>query len=245
MLEDRMTFFSTNSLAALRYNISDVSPQDLGFQGGNGNPFISPGMPSLGLPYDLNRSSLTAGLNEDLLYRGDLRQELDWPFSVGKVRVVPYVIGHYTEYSDSVDGSALARLHMGGGLRANTAFWKVDDTVQSELFDLHRLRHVVEPSVNVYSSVQSEDRSDIFIYDEPVDAITDISAVQWALNQRWQTKRGGPGNWRSVDFFTFNAAWNYFFSQPPDVELNPTNFRGLYFVSLPEASVARNSLNLD
>ncbi|MGE5607861.1 MAG: hypothetical protein ACM359_01285 [Bacillota bacterium] len=246
VLEDRMTFFSANTLAGLRYNLSNYSLEELGFRT-FGPPLnsTSPGMPSLGLPYDLNTPSLSSGLTEDVIYRGDFRQELDWPFNVGKFRVVPYVIGRYTEYSEAVDGSALGRLYMGGGVRANTAFWKVDDTVQSDLFDLHRLRHVIEPQLNLYSAVQSEDRTSVFIYDEPVDAITDISAMQWALNQRWQTKRGGPGNWRSVDFFTFNVAWNYFFSQPPDVELNPTNFRGIYYASVPEASIARNSVNMD
>ena len=72
---------------------------------------------------------------------------------------------------------------------------------------------------------------------EPIDAINDISAAQIALRQRWQTKRGGPGRWRSVDFFTFNVEGNFFANQPDDDELAPTRFRGLFFDSLPEASI--------
>src|SRR2546430_245842 len=83
----------------------------------------------------------------------------------------------------------------------SSAFRKVDDTAHSDLFDIHRLRHVIEPKLNLFAGVENKDRNDVFIYDEPIDQIWDISAVQLALRQRWQTKRGGPGNWRSVDFF--------------------------------------------
>ena len=236
--DDTLTFFSTNTVAAMRFRTSSADlVEDLGFRS-------SPGLPSIGDPYHWATHPSDA-MNDDVAYRADFRQEIDWPFNVGKFRAVPYVIGRYTDYTESLDGGSIDRLYMGGGLRMTTAFWKVDDTVQSEIFDLHRLRHVVEPELNVYGSVQSNGRQDLLIYEEPVDAISDIAAAQVALHQRWQTKRGGPGNWRSVDVFTLNMAWNYFFNQPPDHELNPADFRGLYFVSMPEASIPRNSMNMD
>jgi len=64
--------------------------------------------------------------------------------------------------------------------------------------------------VNVFTSAQTLSRDHFFQYDEPIDEINDISAVQIALHQRWQTKRGGPGRWRSVDFFTLNVEANFF-----------------------------------
>jgi hypothetical protein len=66
-----------------------------------------------------------------------------------------------------------------------------------------------------------------------------------ALHQRWQTKRGGAARFRGVDFFTLNVEGNFFFNQPSDTILTPTGFRGLYFTSLPETSVPRNSINAD
>src|SRR5258705_9687676 len=126
-----------------------------------------------------------------------------------------------------------------------TAFWKVDDTVQSQLFDLQRLRHVIEPVVNFYAGAQSQDREDIFIYDEPIDAVAGITVAQIGINQRWQTKRGGPGRWRSVDVFALNTEANFFINQPPDRELDPDDFRRPVVISYLQSSSARYLLKID
>ncbi len=240
--DDTMTFFSDNTVSRLHFQSSNASLAEQGY-----GPGLSPGIPSLG----------TTGVTNDYVTRGDFRQEIDYPLSTGRIKTVPYVMGRYTPYSDSPTGDPQNRIFAGTGVRMLTDFWKVDDSAQSELFDIHRLRHIIEPEVNVFTSASSVNHSDVFIYDEPVDAINDITALQLALHQRWQTKRGGPGNWRSVDFFTLNIAGNFFSNQPEDQFLNPhvgpeaapfydaTGFRGLYFPSLPEASIPRNSINAD
>jgi hypothetical protein len=48
-----------------------------------------------------------------------------------------------------------------------------------------------------------------------------------------------------VDFLTLNVEGNFYMNQPSDAQRTPTGFRGLFFPSLPEASVARNSINAD
>jgi hypothetical protein len=154
-------------------------------------------------------------------------------------------MARYLAYSDSPAGTPEERLLAGGGLRLTTDFWKVDDTVQSDLLDLHRLRHIVEPELNLFTSAQTTPQSDVYIYDQPVDAINAVSAVQLALNQRWQTQRGGPDRWRSVDVFTLDVQGNLFLQKPPTEERNPVAFRGIYFESLPEASVPRDGVNAD
>jgi len=40
-----------------------------------------------------------------------------------------------------------------------------------------------------------------------------------------------------VDFFTFNVEGNFFAHKPNDSLIAPTRFRGLFFDSLPEASI--------
>ncbi len=238
VLDDSLTFFSANTVSALRFRQSNADPrEDLGLR-------YSPGLPSLGTPYDIGHSSASGAVSEDVIYRGDFKQEIDWPFSIGKFRAVPYIVGRYTPYSEGIDGSGVERTYGAGGLRLTTSYWKVDDTVRSEVFDLNRLRHVIEPTLNLYAAAQSSDPTDLYVYDEPIDNIRDISAMQWALYQRWQTKRGGPGAWRSVDVFTLNLEWNYFFNQPPEVEMNPIDARGMYFVTMPEASIPRRSVNM-
>ena len=43
------------------------------------------------------------------LHRADLREELDFPFSLGQFRLMPYVVGRYTGYSDSPGGGSKNR----------------------------------------------------------------------------------------------------------------------------------------
>jgi lipopolysaccharide export system protein LptA len=227
--DDRLTFFSRNTVGGYRFNTTRAELVEQGF-----GPGRLPGIPSIGY----------TGVDQDTTLRGDFRQEITAPIEAGPVKILPYVVGRYTGYSDSPDDSNVNRLYGAVGARASTAFWRQYDHVESRLFDVHRVRHVIEPEINVFAAAATEDRNDVFVYEEDVDGIHDLSAVQFALRQRWQTKRGGPGRWRSVDFFTLNVDVNLFANEPDEEEdLPPRGFRGLYFPSQPEASIPRNSAN--
>lgn len=230
VLDDRFTFFSDNVASVLSFKNSTTSLFDQGYPAG-----LSPGLPSFG----------QTGTDEDTVLRGDFRQQLDYPFFAGPFKVVPYVVGRYSPYSDGPEGGSENRIYGATGARIATALWQTNDTISSRLFDLQRVRHIIEPAVHVYTSGTTVDRTKLFIYDEPIDAINDVSAAQVQLLQRWQTKRGGPGRWRSVDFFTLNVEGNFFANQPSKAQLDPADFRGLFYASLPEASIPRNSINAD
>jgi hypothetical protein len=225
-----LTAFSEDLVSGLDFRRSTSTIEEQGFR-----PSEGPGMPSFG----------TTGMPGNVVYRGDFRQELDYPFSFGQFRLVPYVLGRYTVYSDSPVGASQNRLLAGAGVKINTDFWKVDDTVESELFDLHRLRHVIEPEVNLFTSASNLNRDQLLQYDESIDEINAITAGQVALHQQWETKRGGADRWRSVDFLDWNIEANFYSHKPNDPLMNPANFRGLFFDSLPEASLPRNSINSD
>jgi hypothetical protein len=235
------TFYSDNTVAGLNYRESEATLAEQGFTNIANS---TPGIPALGI----------TGVTDEVVYRGDFRQELQFPFSIGPVRAVPYVIGRYTPYSEGVDGSMKNRLLGGAGARFNTSFWRVDDTAHSELFDIHRMRHVIQPEVHAFAGVQTVERDEVFVFDAPVDDVSDLSVLQLALRQRWQTKRGGPGRWRSSDVFTLNAEGSFFRNRPPvapafsgleDFQVPPEDFRGVFFSSIPEASIPRNTLSLD
>ncbi len=229
--DDQLTFFSDNRAGLYHFKESGRTLNEEGFRAGQ-----SPGIPSYGY----------TGTDDDTTGRADFRQEIDYPLTAGRFKVVPYVIGRYTGYTETPGGGGdEGRVFVGTGVKINTAFWRVDDSARSDLFDIHRIRHVIEPELNFFTSAETHDQNDFYIYDEQVDAINDVTAVQLALHQRWQTKRGGAGQFRSVDFFTFNIEANFFANQPSDSVLNPTGFRGLFFPSLPESSLARNSVNAD
>jgi len=228
--DDQLTFYSENSVAALSFRPADVPLVDLGFIHGE-----TPGLPSYG----------ETGISEKTDYRGDTRQEVDYPLALGPFKAMPYVFGRYTGYSESPEDKDQNRVFGGTGIRINTAFWRVDDSAYSELFDIHRLRHVIEPELNLFTSASSVNRDDIYDYEEDVDKLNDVTGAQLALHQTWQTKRGGAGQFRSVDLFTFNIEANLFSHQPSSALLDPDGFRGLFFPSEPELSIPRNSINAD
>lgn len=237
IFSDNLTFFSANTVSGLHFDTSNATYTELGFRN-QYDPFptdLPAGFPSQGF----------TGTTTDTIYRGDFRQEIDYPINAGQFKVMPYVMGRYTGYTDTPEKGAEGRVFVGSGVRVNTSFWKVDDSAVSDLFDIHRIRHVVEPELHLFTSASTVDRSELFIYDEQVDAINDVSAAQLALRQRWQTKRGGAGQWRSVDLFTLNLEANFFANAPDEGDLPTREFRGLFFPSLPEASIPRNSLNAD
>ena len=164
--------------------------------------------------------------------------------SLGHFKVVPYLVGRLTEYSDSPDGNGQSRVFGGAGARISTTFWRVDPSANSDLFDIHQLRHVIEPTLNVFTSGSTVDRSQLFMYDTAIDAINDISGMDLGLHQRWQTQRGGPGQWRSVDVLTLDLDLALFANKPKAFAfVNPTDFRGMFFSTDPETSVPRNAIN--
>lgn len=228
--ENRLTFFSNNTVSALEYAFSDTPLNEQGYYFG-----VSPGLPSQG----------RTGTTGDTVYRGDFRQEIDMPISLDQIKLVPYIVGRYTAYSDSPADDAENRLLAATGVRITTAFFAIDDTVRSRLFDLNRLRHVIEPEINLFASASNVDANEVFIFDEDIDRVSDVEAAQIGVRQRWQTKRGGPGRWRNVDFFTLGVFGNFFTNQPDDVLLAPEAFRGQYYYSFPEVSIPRNSVNAD
>ncbi|MGD0462877.1 MAG: LPS assembly protein LptD [Tepidisphaeraceae bacterium] len=228
--DDQLTFFSNNSASALKFDQSAFSLAQQGF-----GPGLSPGLPSDGF----------TGTTGNMIFRGDSRQEVDWPFSISELRFVPYVMGRATSYSDSPGGDGQTRLFGGTGMRFTTSFWRVDDSIDSSLFDLHRIRHIIQPEVNLFASSTTVDQSKLYIFDPNTDAINDITGGQFALHQHWETMRGGPGRWQSVDLLDFNVEADLYTHQPPASVLNPVSFRGLFFPSEPETSIPRQAINAD
>ena len=236
---------SRNRLGVLRFKTFANSLNDLGFVNRSSTPTIDEGF--AGIP-----SYGYTGATDDPIVRGDFRQEASLPLAVGPLKFVPFVVGRATAYSQDATGDTAARLLGGVGARLGTALVRTDDRVYSRLLDLDRLRHVVEPSVSVFASAQNKDRGEFYVFDPDVDGVSDISAVQLALRQRFQTRRGGPGRKRSVDAFAVNVEANFFGNEPPEPAgqnafgpVTAGNFRGLYFAGEPEASLPRDGLNAD
>lgn len=160
-----------------------------------------------------------AGFTEEYVNRADTRQELSAVIDLGPFRVNPFAVGRFTGYDSefrdfyrpSVDGDEQYRGWWAAGARVSTEITRVDDSVDSELFDLHRVRHIVEPNATVWSAGSTIREESLPVYDQDVEGIGTGTAVRAGVSQTWQTQRGGPGRWRSVDVlkvrtdFTFSS----------------------------------------
>ena len=147
----------------------------------------------------------SAGYDQDLRSRIYTRQELAVPFEWEKVKIVPFAnatgVGYFLEdfeaYSSEADDY---RGLFGGGARLSTEFTQVFDGVQNRALDVNRLRWIVQPNAVLWSGYDTSEPTAYPVYDQGVEAISAASVAQVGLTQKWQTYRGGPGNWRNVDW---------------------------------------------
>jgi len=91
------------------------------------------------------------------------------------------------------------------GIRFHTQISKVNNNIDNRLFDLHRIRHIIEPSLTVWHSESNADGRDYPVYDLDVEGVSTGSVVSFGLKNTWQTMRGGPGRWHSVDVLSLNT----------------------------------------
>lgn len=155
------------------------------------------------------------GYTEDSITRFDSRHEIDTRLRVGAVNIQPFVVGRVTMYDDSFDefspgNDEETRLWGAVGTRAATSFQRVNNTVDSTMFDLHRIRHIIEPSATIWTSGTNVESFNLPIYDSTVEDLANGTAARVAIDQTWQTQRGGPGRWRTVDVFTLDVDYGVF-----------------------------------
>jgi hypothetical protein len=134
------------------------------------------------------------------------------PLAIGPLNVMPFAVGRFTAYSDdfeSFNGTTDKSRAFGAvGVRTQTQIQRVDNSVESRLFDLHRMRHVIEPRlVAWYGAANDLDLGDLPVYDQAVESIGGGAVIEAAVRNVWQTQRGGPGRWRSVDVLTVDASY--------------------------------------
>ncbi|MGD9688853.1 MAG: LPS assembly protein LptD [Phycisphaerales bacterium] len=217
------------------------TPADLGFD----TPLLSGAAFGL-LPGDRFDDVLRAsGLFQSSVLRFDTRHELSTSFDVGPIKINPFGAARFTAYDDSFEAFSPGqddeyRAWFGGGVRVSTSIQRIDDSVNSRLFDLHRTRHIIEPSVTAFASGTNVESRDLPVYDETVEGIADGSVVKVGLMQTWQTQRGGEGRWRTVDFLKLNTEIVY---STQDVPIKSPI--GRFFDYRPEFSVLGDFANID
>jgi len=174
--------------------------------------------------------------------RGDTRQEVRFPLpAIGPIKLTPYVAGRLSGWDDSPhDGGGRVRTFGAVGANANMFFERTYDNVESEMFNVHRIKHIIKPDVGVWLAGNNVPSSDLSPFDQGVETIDGFSGVTLGVRQRWQTKRGGPGRWRTVDWIVWDVEAG-FFSHP-----RPTDdTHGDYIFARPEDSISSNFLGTD
>ena len=96
------------------------------------------------------------------------RQEIDWPFQLSVVKVVPYALGEAAHWGADETGNSLDRLFGQVGVRASMPMWSVDPTLTSELFNVHGVAHKIVFEAEFFCADANRDLTDLPLYD-PLD----------------------------------------------------------------------------
>lgn len=198
---DSITYSTENRITRMSLVFEQHSANELGVPGAAFG---------IGANVPVSDALFAAGLREKWVNRFDSRHELSLPLQAGIFKVTPFVVGRFTGYDDdfeelSSDDDTM-RFFGAGGVRVTTSFQRVYNSVENQLLDLHRLRHIIETYVTIWGAHASIDQDDLPIYDESVESLADGAAVSVGVRNTWQTQRGGPGNWRSVDWLVLDTS---------------------------------------
>jgi hypothetical protein len=152
------------------------------------------------------RRSEPSVLSEDFFTFASERVELDMPLAIGRAKAVPFIAGTFayedgSGFATNIDGQAIGKEDTAwigeGGVRASTQYWKVYPNVESKVWDLKQLRHIVRPHAAAVGFVEND------------PAVEQRDTLYAGISQRLQTKRGEGDNQRTVDWMRLNmdVAW--------------------------------------
>lgn len=173
----------------------------------------------------------------DAVFRADARQEIELPIKLGPLNLVPFASFRGSYWTDAPAEDDLWRGLGVYGLRGSIAFSKVYDDIESDLFDIHRVRHIIKPDFAAWWAHSNTRSRHITPFDEGVETIDDFYGVTFGLRQTFQTKRGPVDNRRTVDFLTLDLEAGFFGDRQPW-----ENSNGYANPIRPEDSRTRNYL---
>lgn len=194
------------------------------------------------------------GLDEDAVTRLDTRHELTARLDLGPVRVTPFLVGRATAYDSSFDEFSPdqgdnTRFWGAGGVTLSTTVSKINNDIESRFFDVHRLRHIIEPSVTLWGGDSNFQDDDLPVFDNDIEGLLTGTAFRAAVDQTWQTKRGGVGRWRDVDLVKLRTEYVWtsdragqsaipdYFSSRPELS-NPGEYFGASMIVQPTEVLA-------
>jgi hypothetical protein len=231
-----LLYSSQSRIGNLSLNLTDRTPAEYGLTTN------ARSQRALGLnPNDNIADALrSAGYPDRDIFRADSRHELSADLSAGPVKILPFAVARGTVYdtdfeSFAGDSDNGQRLWGAVGVTMATTVQRVSDEIYSRALDVSRVRHLIRPSVTAFYAGTNVDQDELPVFDESVESIADGSVLRLGLDQTWQTKRGGPGRWYSVDWITLDTELVF----ASDDAISGDTI-GRYFDSRPENSRLSN-----
>jgi hypothetical protein len=182
-----------------------------------------------------------ANLESPTTFIVDSIHEVDLPLKFGALNVVPFAEGRVSYFGNTPEGGGKFRLEAKEGARLSTQAWKVYNDVESEFWDVHRLRHVNVFDLTAYASEVTVHSRDLYPFAPTEDGTQQVvgvdgqGVVQAGWRQRFQTKRGVPdanGKQKNVDWLTTDLEATFYANRTdpriaPDTgpEFNSLDFR--------------------
>ena len=182
----------------MRIRPTSGTPASLGVPTGAWGGALAPTQP-------IDLAYFAAGYDDGYVSRLDTRQEISIPLTSDWITVTPFATGEATGYlfdefeRYSVNADSL-RFQTGAGVRGSMRFMRLYDSVQSRLFDLNRLRHLIEPYATLWAGWDSLEEGSLPVYDQAFEGTSGGAAVNLGVRNTLQTQRGGSGAWQSVDW---------------------------------------------
>ena len=96
------------------------------------------------------------------------RQELDLPFSIGGIKVVPYALGELAHWGQDINLESLDRAYGQVGIRSSASIWSVTPEIEDDLLNLHGIAHKVVLDVDAGYTDSSQNFDQLQLYD-PID----------------------------------------------------------------------------
>jgi hypothetical protein len=167
LLQDRLTWYEHTRVGYMNYQTA-TAPYDWNHDG----RYFSY------LPWELTPNSLTNRPPNPVLLNPDhpetidmsaevfsTRHELDLPFNIGAVRVVPYALGDFSHWGKDRSGQDVQRFYGQGGVRLNVPFWKVLPNCSSRTWYINGLAHKVDFDAELSYARADKDMDNLIMTD--------------------------------------------------------------------------------
>lgn len=184
---------------------------------------------------------------EGTALRFDDIERLNVPFEVGIFGVDPYFENRVTMWlgDAKIDGGGAFREAMTVGYNVTTQFWRTDSEYESDFWNIHGIRHVVEPTLrHRYTFVSTADSTELVPYDS-VEFFDTLHAIVPGVRNRYQTRRMTRFGPESITFLEFDVQQPFVFENGRDEDADTIGdffVEGVYRPDLDVYLLRRSSL---